>query len=1030
MTPSLLEKISDLVERFGRNREAYHSGDYNETQLRREFIDPFFTALGWDVENEQGFAEAYKDVVHEDALKIGGATKAPDYCFRIGGARKFFVEAKKPAVNLKEDAGPAFQLRRYAWSAKLPLGLLTNFEEFVVYDCREKPAQSDKPSTGRMLYLRYTDYETRWEEISDIFSKAAVLKGSFDKYVETQKARKGTVEVDQAFLKEIEAWREMLARNIALRNPELSQRDLNFAVQRTIDRIVFLRICEDRGIETYGALMALLNGERVYQRLRELFYRADERYNSELFHFQKERDRSETPDKLTLDLELDDKPLKDLIKNLYYPDSPYEFSVLPAGILGQVYEQFLGKIIRLTAGHRAVVEDKPEVKKAGGVYYTPTYIVDHIVKNTVGKLLERKTPKQAAKLRILDPACGSGSFLIGAYQYLLDWHRDWYVNDGAEKWARGRSPALHQAAGGGWRLTTAKRKQILLNNIYGVDTDPQAVEVTKLSLLLKVLEGENEQTLSRQLKMFHERALPDLGNNIKCGNSLIGPDFYAQQQMQLLDEDRYRLNVFDWNAEFAEIMKAGGFDAVIGNPPYIRIQTTGRTEISYYGSRYKAAFGNYDIYCLFVEKGVNLLGSSGMLGFILPHRFFKTDYGAGLRAFIADRQNLRQIIDFDGYMVFEQASINTCILILGKNKTKNFLFGQVKYTKASPEETTAMLSRLGERGFANDRIVIGPISRSTLTSDPWLFVWTNEKPVWKKLNQSQQRLRDITTHIFQGLKTSADSIYIGEVVKANRGVATISFKITDEEEKHGIESSIMKPLIKGGQMRRYFIGESSKQILFPYEDGVLISPERMKRDFPKAWSYLLSHKAFLEAREDGKMQGGQWYAYGRSQALTTMSLPKIITPDYYAHASYCLDDEGKYYFCGGGAGGYGIVLRAGFNMKYVLGLLNSKLLDWYLRKITIRAYQTAYMYVRKYIEQLPIRSIDFSDPADKARHDRMVALVEQMIKLHKHLAAAKVEHEKTTLQRQIDATDRQIETLVYELYGLNEDEIRIIERQE
>jgi type I restriction-modification system DNA methylase subunit len=272
---------------------------------------------------------------------------------------------------------------------------------------------------------------------------------------------------------------------------------------------------------------------------------------------------------MTPGLTIDDKPLKDIIKSLYYPDSPYEFSVLPADILGQAYEQFLGKVIRLSPGHRAIVEDKPEVKKAGGVYYTPTYIVEYIVKNTVGKLLENKNPKQVAKLKILDPACGSGSFLINAYQYLLDWHRDWYIKDGTKKWATVRSPVLYQGYGGDWRLTTTERKRILLNNIHGVDIDSQAVEVTKLSLLLKVLEGENEETLNRQFKLFHERALPDLGSNIKCGNSLIGPDFYKNKQMSFLDdEERYRINVFDWQAEFPEIMKSGGFDVVIGNPPY------------------------------------------------------------------------------------------------------------------------------------------------------------------------------------------------------------------------------------------------------------------------------------------------------------------------------------------------------------------------------------------------------------------------------------------------------------------------------
>ncbi|HHT9108575.1 MAG TPA: type I restriction endonuclease, partial [Candidatus Wunengus sp. YC64] len=385
---SVPQELLELVERFNTNREAYRSGQYNETQLRREFIDPFFQLLGWDVNNKNGYAEAYKDVIHEDSIKIGGLTKAPDYCFRVGGVRKFFVETKRPSVNIKDDIDPAFQLRRYAWSAKLSLGILTDFEEFAVYDCRVKPNKADKASTARIMYVgNWGEFTQHWDEIASIFSREAVLKGSFDRYAESSKAKKGTSEVDTAFLKEIESWRDALARNLALRNPELSQHDLNFAVQRTIDRIIFLRICEDRGIERYGQLMALQNGDRMYERLCELFYRADERYNSGLFHFQKEKDRSESPDTLTPNLDIDDGALRDVIKNLYYPDSPYEFSVLSADILGQVYEQFLGKVIRLTAGHRAVVEEKPEVRKAGGVYYTPTYIVDYIVKNTVGKLV-------------------------------------------------------------------------------------------------------------------------------------------------------------------------------------------------------------------------------------------------------------------------------------------------------------------------------------------------------------------------------------------------------------------------------------------------------------------------------------------------------------------------------------------------------------------------------------------------------------------------------------------------------------------
>ncbi len=626
------KSIHNLIDTFERNIASYKSGNYNETQVRLEFINPFFEALGWDVRNTSGYAEAYKDVIHEYSQKTTDSVEAPDYCFRIGGTRKFFIEAKKPSVNLKDDIHPAFQLRRYAWSAKLPLSVLTDFEELAVYDCRIPPKKNDKASTARVMYFNYKDYLEKWDEIESIFSREAILKGSFDKFAETNKSKRGTAEVDDTFLKVIEEWREFLARNIALRNENLSTRELNFAVQKTIDRIIFLRICEDRGIEEYGQLLSLLNGASVYKRLVQIFTRADEKYNSGLFHFEVEKERAESPDELTPHLEIDDKVLKEIIKHLYYPESPFEFSVLPADILGQVYEQFLGKVIRLTEGHHAVIDDKPEVKKAGGVYYTPTYIVKYIVENTLGKLLpvipgetkesadKEGLPRRSAsrndivnntaKLKVLDPACGSGSFLIEAYQYLLDWHLKYYTtvvgansnsplhvkpgdslqinNHNNDKGTNRRVAStkelpIYQASNGEYRLTTAERKRILLNNIYGVDIDSQAVEVTKLSLLLKVLEGESDESLASQLKMFHERALPDLGENIKCGNSLIGPDFYddlfssnvgansnspLQGSNELTDDERLRINVFDWKNEFKEIMSNGGFDVVIGNPPY------------------------------------------------------------------------------------------------------------------------------------------------------------------------------------------------------------------------------------------------------------------------------------------------------------------------------------------------------------------------------------------------------------------------------------------------------------------------------
>lgn len=1027
--------IIDLVERFERNREAYQSSKYNETQLRREFIDPLFRELGWDVDNTAGYAEAYKDVIHEDVIKVGSATKAPDYCFRIGGSRKFFVEAKKPSVNIAEDIGPAYQLRRYAWSAKLPLSILTDFEEFAVYDCRIKPDNRDKASTARIKYLQYSDYPQHWTEIASVFSKDAVLKGSFDQYAGEAGRKKGTAGVDAAFLREIETWRERLARNIALRNPHLTQRELNTAVTLTINRIIFLRICEDRGIEMYGQLMALKNGANVYERLIRIYYAADDKYNSGLFHFRAEKDRTASPDSLTLNLAIDDKTLKDIFGSLYYPDSPYEFSVLPADILGQVYEQFLGKVIHLTAGHRANVEDKPEVKKAGGVYYTPTYIVDYIVKNTVGKLLSpstssfdpasvesRKvtTPRQAAGIRILDPACGSGSFLLGAYQHLLDWHLDWYAGNDPEKWMKGKSPALCQGRGGDWRLTTSERKRILLNSVYGVDIDPQAVEVTKLSLLLKVLEGENERTLSSQFRLFHERALPDLGNNIKCGNSLIGPDFFDNRQLGIFDdEERHRINVFDWKREFPQIMKSGGFDFVIGNPPYIRIQTMKEwapLEVEFYKSAFAAAGkGNYDIYTVFVEKGLNLLNARGRLGFILPHKFFNAQYGEPLRRILADGNHLSQVVHFGDNQVFAGATTYTCLLFLDKQGAKSCKFKNVDDLNAWRTD-----------GSGTE----GNVAASTLTPTEWNFTIAEGGDFFRRLSNMPITLERVANRIFQGIKTSADKIYIVEEI--NRTPEYVTVHSREKNAMYRIEPNLLHPLVKGGDSRRYSLDRTKRLILFPYAHNeqnkmVLIQERDFNRCYPLTWSYLNDNRNYLENRENGRMRHEHWYAFGRAQALDVMSFPKIFTPDIAPESRFSLDESGDAFFTGGAAGGYGILVKPEYSHFYVLGLLNSKLLSWFNKRISAQMRGGWFSFEARFIKNLPIRLIDFTDPADKARHDRMVMLVEQMLSLNKQLSAAKTDHEKTFVQRQIDATDTQIDRLVYELYELSAEEIRIVE---
>ncbi|MCD4812864.1 N-6 DNA methylase [bacterium] len=980
--------ILDLVDRFESNLEAYTSGHYNETQLRREFLDPFFTALGWDVANVNGNAEMYKDVIHEDAIKIGGATKAPDYCFQIGGMRKFFLEAKKPSINLKDDINPAFQLRRYAWSAKLPLSILTDFEEFAIYDGRVKPNQGDKPNIARIHYFTYKQYADQWDKIAAIFSRDAVLKGSFDKFA-GGKGRRGTAAVDQAFLESISEWRKELAQNLALRNPKLSQHELNYAVQKILDRILFLRICEDRGIENYGRLQGHVNGVGVYKRLCETFQQADERYNSGLFHFQKEKGRSGYPDELTLNLEIDDNLLKHIIKQLYYPESPYEFSVFTADILGQVYEQFLGKVIRLTEGHHAKIEEKPEVKKAGGVYYTPTYIVDYIVNNTVGKLLEGKTPKQAANLKILDPACGSGSFLIGAYQKLLDWHRNFYIKDGIEKWSKGKRTVIFQGRDNDWHLTTSERKRILTNNIFGVDIDSQAVEVTKLSLLLKVLEGESNRTLVHQFKLFHERALPDLSENIKCGNSLIGPDYFNDRLMPD-SEELQRVNPFDWEREFLEIMTAGGFDAVIGNPPYIGFH--GFKDVKeYFKKSFNSATGKFDIYVLFIEEGLKLLKNKGLLSYICPTGFIKRDHGRGIRRYLLNNCAILSIVDFEHKQIFNNVLNYTGIFVFSKPfQPKNKLI----YKHG--------LIETGDYYF-----------QSKLTENLWVFRSDRDELIVRKIveNNKCAPLSGFVERISEGIVTGLNDVYLFS---------------SKEIASKGFEKSYFKPCLRGKNIRKYYCESHSEYVFYPYDtNGELVEEKTIQEKAPKYYNYLLNQKQKIIARPYFEKSSKKWYELWNQRRVANFENVKIVVPELSDRNRFAIDTKQQYY----GDTVCGFFLRGNvvLDIAYILGIINSTLIEWYYKKTTVPKANEFYIYKTMFLKTIPILNVEFSSATDKENHDKMVSLVGRMLELNKQLPVTKENHEKTLIQRQIDATDKEVDRLVYELYGLTEAEIKIVE---
>lgn len=945
------QKIKSLVKRFDEQIESYKKADYNETQTRRDFIDPFWKVLGWDVDNESGNAESYREVIHEDRVKVEGATKAPDYSFRLpGGKRLFFLEAKKPSIAIKDDSEPAYQIRRYGWSAKMPISVITDFEEFAVYDCTNKPKRTDKASNGRIKYITYLDYVKEFDFIWDTFSKERVLQGSFDKYIQSDKNKKGTTTVDNDFLASLDKWRIELAKNIAFRNKDINEDELNFVVQNILDRIVFLRIAEDRNVELYGTLQEVIKSGDYYKNLLYRFQVADQKYNSGLFDFEK--------DKISRQITIDNKVIGSIISELYYPICPYEFSVFSVEILGSAYEQFLGKQISLPKSGHAIIEEKPEVRKAGGVYYTPQYIVDYIVKNTVGKLVDNKTPKEVSNIKIVDPACGSGSFLIGAYQYLLNWHKDFYTQNGKQRKYNKNSPLTPLG-----ELTTAEKKRILLNNIYGVDIDNNAVEVTKLSLLLKCMEGETPETIEARDKLFHDRILPTLDNNIKSGNSLIDLDYYDTQ----LDfgEER-KVKPFSWDKAFPDVFVQGGFDCIIGNPPWVDLKGHPTELVKYYFNEYQSTEKRINLYAIFIEKSLGILNYRGVLGFIIPNSLLYQSSYEKIRKIILNDWSVDSIIRLPDN-VFHNVKAETIVITIDKTskQTHCLIYEQNDTINRIDKETAKEIKNFKLKDWINNEFSVFDI-----------FNNEQDKKLLKKIEVNKTKLVKLCD--FRLGITPYDK-YKGHTLK----------QITDRVFHSSYKKdNTFKPLLEGADVKRFFV-EWGKKEYISYGDW--LGAPRQKRFFTNPRILIRQ----IVSGNPLRIYAG----YTESELYNVQSIFNIVAKD-----------------------------DKNINLKYLLAIINSNMMNFYHGHKYLDLSKNRFQKILiQNCKKFPIKTIDPKDKTETQQEAEIIKLVDQLLQLNQELQTVTLPNKKEQIQGRISHCEDRINGFVYELYGLTEDEIKIIE---
>lgn len=949
------EDVKKLVNDFQSNLQFYTSKEYSEAQVRKDFIDKFFIALGWDVNHEHQKNPYEQEVKIERTMQIGDNPKYADYAFCLKPdfrSPRFLVEAKKPSHNLY-NADYYFQSIRYAWNNQTPLVILTDFEEFHIIDSRYKP-DIDTALQRKITLYRFTDYadEEKFRHIFHLFSREEVSNDSIYKYSDTLAKPKGKgfqktlfdatgiQQLDETFLNDLDEFRKTLATSFKRSNPALNSYELTEAVQRTLDRLIFIRFLEDKLIENEHYVSEFGDKTTAWQDFINVSKKLDSKYNGIVFkeHLIDGKSKNFYPP--------NDTEFATICDELSHKNSPYLFNQIPVHILGSIYERFLGKVV-VPKGRGIAIEEKPEVRKAGGVYYTPQYIVEYIVNNTVGKLIEGKTPKEISKLRFADIACGSGSFLITVFDTLLKYHGKYYNENTAEAKKDGciliYTNKEYSLTDKIYVLSIPQKREILVNNIYGVDIDSQAVEVTQLSLFLKLLEDETPATASDTWNMFQKKValLPSLDKNIICGNSLIGSDIY-EGKLFSSDEER-KINPMDFEVSFSKVMRNGGFDCIIGNPPYGgELMDEEYLEQRY---NYSSKMKEVNTYVYFLEKSKNILKKSGMLGYIIPDTLLlKIQYNS-IRSFLYKEVSVTQILETG--TVFEQAKATPNIIIFFVNiiPNKNFEISRLQVNPA--QKITSILSDIANNNWSNHGI---------LSYKEWgnFFGLQLGKYVDKK---RQKIISKIVDNKLNNLLKEIDGIHIDRGMEGGKDSLSKEFK-------NGLNKIIIPENIN-----QYYITNKPELFVKDYKD-----------------SFKFERVVIIRIRNT-KIK----------TRLITAFLEKDIATLKTVQQIYFTKNHTKY-------------------LKFIVGLLNSKLLNFYCSHFLVDDIN------KDYIGNFPIPK-----KIDNSLVEQFAQKVEFISKCKSEIENMKSDYDKSFQEKKIASFVTQIDQLVYKLYDLTPEEIKIVE---
>ncbi len=1001
------EQLQALVNKYT-NYKKEGKLNLSSEETMRTWINELLAIFDWDVKDTSAVLQE-KVLTKEEKAKvyaINSTSTRPDYTLKVGSQKLTFLDAKSLNVNLKTDKKSAFQIKSYGWSISAPCAFITNFEEFVIYDCGYTPTQTQAADYGR-IYLTIDKYIENFDVLEQHLLQSNILKGELQKLYSRQ-VKKSEKTIDTLFAEELSIFRVSLANNILQNNQVLIANDiekLSYLTQVIINRVLFIRICEARDIEKEGLLQEFYDAGFWTQFKNSSYNNFYEHYDGPLF------DRIH----LFQEIKISDEVFKLLLDLLYYP-SPYRFDVIPTKLLSDIYEIFLAKKLIIEKG--IVTETlKLEYIKSKGAVSTPQYLVEDLLKRTIlSKTLIENGITEIFNTKILDFACGSGIFLVEIFDYIEQQLITCYKENSNPKYKH-----LFFQKNNTIALTIEGKRQIINNCIYGIDIDPEAYEVAKMSLSLKVIDNLNSIENYQELGVFGSKILNSIGENIKCGNTLIGLDITEKYPHILEDEEQlFRTNPFDWNSSdgFEEVFQTkGGFDFIVGNPPYVEVKNYNETYPimhRYIKEQYETTSnGKIDLSIPFIERGIHLLNPQGKMGLIVQSRWFKTDYAQKIRQYITSNNLLSQVINFESNAIFKGRITYIASLILSKEPKEEIVFKRIFQEK---EELPSGLRELAP--YELNKNNFETIPSKAFNQNPWNFEDSKLLATKARLLNKFGTFGEFAT-VRVGIQVLWDKAYHLKIKSINQdGTLTGD---TGLERNVTIELDACRPLILNRQFYPFCKDKTDTYVIFPYEishkksNPILF--EEFCKTYPLTGRYLTQYKENIQSNVE-TFKDEEWHLFTRANNHQRIE-PKVMIPmtanDTFANVTfnphnYC--DNANMFFID-------IKDKSETNLYAIAGLINSTLFSVLARSIALAQQNGYFKFNKQFIEPIPFPKDTFETNPTLVSQ---IAKLSQSIQTKQEQYKNAVPRQKNILKKLLNDLWNKLDEHIFDLYELTAEE--------